>query len=99
MPPAAAALFRPADPAQTLNSPISRWDGWAVRFRCGDPCCPPIRPLAVAELLAARGDVTVRAMAASLRCSVCGQAAAAVSLRRSCAGGEIIQPVQGGVLL
>jgi hypothetical protein len=81
-----------------LASPISLWAAWSVRFRCGDPCCPPVRPMPVAELLAARGDLSVRAMAGTLRCSVCGQAAADVSLRRACPGGEVIQPVQGAAL-
>ena len=90
----------PKDPPDgpVLASPLSRWAAWSLRFRCADPGCPPVRPLPVAGLLAARGDLSLRALAGTLRCSLCGQAAADVSLRRACAGGEVIQPVLGSAL-
>ncbi|WP_159993365.1 hypothetical protein [Roseomonas sp. 18066] len=81
-----------------LATPLSHWAAWSVRYRCADPGCQPGLPLPVAGLLAERGALSLRAFAGSLRCAGCGQAAADVSLRRACPGGEVIQPVQGCAL-
>jgi len=81
---------------RTLDSHLSYWVGWRIRARCGDPLCPPNRLVCVADVLSARGDITVREMADRMRCSVCGQIARSVALLKQGPSGQVVHPVRGG---
>lgn len=81
--------------AEALDSPLRRWWGWQIRTRCADACCPPGPIMPVAEVTAARDRVTVRRMAAQLRCCVCGQPVGHVALVREDSRGRIVQPIRG----
>ena len=100
--PARAALVNTMPPFtgptanRTLDSHLSYWAGWRIRARCGDPLCPPNRLVCVADVLSARGDITVREMAGRMRCSVCGQIARTVALLKQGPAGQIVHPVRGG---
>lgn len=82
----------------TLASHISHWRDWQVVTRCQDPCCPPNRRIAVQEVEAARGDVTVRGMVEGLRCGACGAAVGRVALTRHTAAGPVALSLRGAAI-
>lgn len=88
----------PAAPLTLLSfreAPLSHWEGWLIRTRCADPTCPPNRLVCVEEVLDARGEMSVEAMADQMRCSVCARSVTRVALVKSCKAGEVINPVRG----
>lgn len=96
--PASAAALHPP-PLASRERALSHWTGWSIRARCADPTCPPGRPVLVDDVLTARGDVTLDAMADQMRCCACGQPAERVCLASRMSGGEIVMPVRGGAIL
>lgn len=81
---------------RTLDSQLSYWKGWKIRARCGDAHCPPNRLICVREVLEARGDMTVRAMCARMRCSLCGKQASSVAFVKNGPGGQMVHSVTSG---
>jgi hypothetical protein len=76
-----------------LASPLNTLITTALVAHCGDPCCPPPRPIPVADVLRARGNRPLAHVLGGLFCTACGSPAQVVSLRADCPGGWIIQPV------
>ncbi|ONG57871.1 hypothetical protein BKE38_03935 [Pseudoroseomonas deserti] len=89
----------PGATALVLDSHLAPWRGWMARSRCLDADCPPNRLIAVGDILAARGDVTLLGMAEGLRCHACGAKAGSVSLVLRSPAGEIVQPLRGRAAL
>lgn len=85
----------PLDREAALRSPLAQWRGWQIRARCAGGLCPANRAVPVEEVLAARGDLPLRDMAAGLRCSACGEAAGQVALLRCSRAGQVILPLRG----
>ena len=76
-----------------LASPLSTLLETALVAHCGDPYCPPPRPIPVVDVLQARGNRPLSHVLSGLFCTACGSPARAVSLRADCPGGWIVQPV------
>jgi hypothetical protein len=76
-----------------LASPLDTLVSTSLVAHCGDPCCPPSRPIPVSDVMRARGNRPLAHVLGGLFCTACGSPARAVSLRADCPGGWIIQPV------
>lgn len=89
----------PLDREAALQSRLQDWQGWQIRARCAEGPCPANRAVPVEEMLAARGNLPLREMAAFLRCSACGAATGQVALLRCSRAGQVILPLRGRAAL
>ncbi|MBO1078155.1 hypothetical protein [Roseomonas haemaphysalidis] len=76
-----------------LRAPLADLRSLTLIAHCGDPDCPPPRPIPVGDVMEARGNRALSNVVGGLHCTACGRAAQTVSLREDCPDGWILQPV------